>query len=102
MPQLEFSKLINPYNNSDGTFDFNFRFNLANTSCIDAVYIYIFCHNCIKKINGKKYINEDNCFYNELLRVGKEIINDDNLPDFTIETNFTLSEYNFEYTVLLN
>ena len=102
MPQLDFSEIITPYNNSDGTFDFNFRFNLANTSCIDAVYIYIFCHNCIKKINGKKYINEDNCFYNELLRVGKEIINDDNLPDFTIETNFTLSEYNFEYTVLLN
>lgn len=103
MPELNFSKIITPYNNSDGTFDFNFRFNITNSSCIDGIYIYIFCNNnCIKKINGKNYKNEDNCLYNVLLRVGKEIINDDNLPDFTIETNFTLSEYNFEYTVLLN
>ena len=102
MPELNFSKIITPYNNSDGTFDFIFKFNLPNTSCIDAIYIYIFCNDCIKKINGKKYINEDNCFYQVLLRNGKEMINDDNLADFKIETNFTLSEYNFKYTVLLN
>ena len=102
MPELNFSKIITPYNNSDGTYNFNFRFNLSNSSCIDAIYIYIFCNNCIQKINGKKFINEDNCFYNVLLRLGKEIINDDNLPDLIIDTDFTLSEYNFKYTVLLN
>ena len=102
MPELNFSKIIIAKNNSEGTFDYTFKFSLSNTSCIDAIYIYFHCTNCIIKINGNPYKKEDNKYQNTLLRVGKPIINDDYLPHFIIDTNLTLNTYNFKYTVLLN
>ena len=102
MPELDFTEIIIPTNNSDGTFDFTFNFNLPNTSCINAIYLYIHCNKCITKINGNPYKKDENEYYNSIIRVGKENINDDYLPDFVIDTNFTLKNYNFNYTVLLN
>ena len=102
MPELNFSEIIIPKNNSDGTFDFIFNFNLPNTSCINAIYLYINCNKCLLKINGNPYKKEENEYYNSIIRVGKENINDDYLPDFIIDTNFTLKNYNFNYTILLN
>ena len=91
--------------NSNGKlFDFQFNFNISNMSCIDLVYIYIRCKECVKKINGNNFndTKNDNPFHDILLRVGKnEIINDD-LPNFIINTNFTLDTKSFNYTILLN
>ena len=107
-PELNFSKIISWKNNSDGTYDFIFDFKIQNHSCIDSIYISIFCDDCIKKTNGKELIidekdkNNPIHFFDVLLKVGKEIIYDDNLPNFNIDTNFTLSTSSFKYMVLLN
>ena len=85
-------------------FDFQFNFNISKLSCIDIVYIYIRCKECVKKVNGNIFndTKDDNPFYDVSLRVGKrEILNDD-LPNFDISTNFTLDTNSFNYTILFN
>lgn len=85
-------------------YNYLFNFNISNISCINIVYIYIRCKECIKKINGKIFneTKNENPSYDLQLRVGKkEIINDD-LPNFEINSTFTLNTNKFDYTILLN
>jgi len=62
------------------------------------------CKDCIKKINGFNYDNDDEYMssYNMLLRVGKKEILDEDLPNFEISCEFTLNSDNFNYTIDLN
>lgn len=90
---------------SNGTlFEFQFNFNISNISCIDAVYIYIRCRECVKKVNGIEFntIKNDNPFHDLLIKVGKKEIIDDSLPNFVISSNFTLETKKFNYTIILN
>ena len=102
MPDLDFSEIIKQVNNSDGTFNYTFNFNIPNTTCIDIIYIYIHCKDCIKLVNGMNYTKSSNFYHDMILRVGKKNIINEDLPDFEINTEFTLNTDNFDYTVLLN
>ena len=96
---------ITPLQSSmNGTYDFNFNFNISNDYCIDFAYIYIRCTDCVKKINNitidtKK---DDNPIHDVYLRVGKYNITNDDLPNFITNSNFTLTTNNFNYTIILN
>ena len=102
MPELDFSKIIKQENNTDGTFNFTFTFNIPNTTCIDMIYIKLHCQDCIKKINGINYDKESRGSFDMLLRVGKEEILDEDLPNFEISGEFTLNTDNFNFTIDLN
>jgi len=79
-------------------------FNIPNTTCIDIIYIKLHCKDCIKKINGFDYDNDDEYMniYDMLLRIGKKEILDEDLPNFEISCEFTLNTDNFNYTIDLN
>ena len=102
MPELDFSEIIKQENNTDGTFNFTFTFNIPNTTCIDMIYIKLHCQDCIKKINGINYDKESMGSFDMLLRVGKEEILDEDLPNFEISGEFTLNTDNFNFTIDLN
>ena len=88
-------------NTSNDTYDFKFYFNISNNSCIDSVYIYISCNECVKSVNGIK-INEKRNIHQMTLKVGRKSFSYDNLPDFIIESNYTLNIDNFNYTIFFN
>ena len=100
--ELDFSKIIKQENNTDGTFNFTFTFNIPNTTCIDMIYIKLHCQDCIKKINGINYDKESMGSFDMLLRVGKEVILDEDLPNFEISGEFNLNTDNFNFTIDLN
>ena len=102
MPELDFSKIIKQENNTDGTFNFTFTFNIPNTTCIDMIYLKLHCQDCIKKINGINYDKESRGSFDMLLRVGKEEILDEDLPNFEISGEFNLNTDNFNFTIDLN
>ena len=102
MPELDFSEIIKQENNTDGTFNFTFTFNIPNTTCIDMIYIKLHCQDCITKINGFNCDKESKNSFDMLLRVGKEEILDEDLPDFEISGEFTLNTDTFNYTIDLN
>jgi hypothetical protein len=102
MPELDFSEIIKQENNTDGTFNFTFTFNIPNTACIDMIYIKLHCQDCITKINGFNCDKESKNSFDMLLRVGKEEILDEDLPDFEISGEFTLNTDTFNYTIDLN
>ena len=88
-------------NTSNETYNFKFYFNISNNSCIDSVYIYISCNECVKSVNGIK-INEKRNIHQMTLKVGRKNFTYDNLPDFIIESNYTLNIDNFNYTIFFN
>ena len=102
MPYLDFSEIIKKENNTDGTFNFTFTFNIPNTTCIDMIYIKLHCEDCIQKINGFEYDIEYKSSFDMLLRVGKKEILDEALPNFEISGEFTLNTDKFSYTIDLN
>ena len=90
---------------SDGLFNYEFSFNIKNNSCIDIAYIFIHCKDCVKKIEGMEINfgkNGDNDYFDYSLRVGKEIIENDDFPDFKTKANFTLNTNKFKYMIILN
>ena len=103
IPKKNFYSIDYLGESSNGTlFDFQFNFNISNTSCINIAYIYIRCNECVKKVNGYIFNKEENPFHHISLRVGKKEIIDDDLPNFDISTNFTLNTKSFNYTIILN
>ncbi len=66
------------------------------------IYIKLHCQDCIKKINGINYDKESMGSFDMLLRVGKEEILDEDLPNFEISGEFTLNTDNFNFTIDLN
>ena len=70
----------------------------SNNTCLDYVFLYINCSDCVKKVNNKTIQANDYIF----LKVGKENITNDDLPDFIIDVNVTLTTQDFNYTVFLN
>jgi hypothetical protein len=101
MPEISKIMNITYYKNSENLYEFQFRINIEKKACIDAVYLYILCSNCVEKVNG--IINNDKEEVMRLLiRIGKEEILDSELPDFISETNITLNVNEFDYLLLLN
>ena len=86
-------------------YNFTSNFNINKTSCIDSVYLYIYCDKCILQVNGFDYTDKDNKYGKKnqlLIRVGKEEITNAIMPDFITKSNFILNTNNFEYGVYLN
>ena len=102
MPEISKIMNITYYkNNSDNLYEFQFKINITKNACIDAVYLYINCDNCVKKVNGiiNDYKTEKKML---LIRIGKGDIIDSKLPDFISESNITLTVNEFDYLLLLN
>ena len=101
MPSGDFIDIIPLQNNSDKTYDFNFKINITNQSCIEFAYIYIRCKDCVKKCNNLT-VNFTVAAYSYIrLKVGKNNITNNDYPDFIIDSNLTLTTNNFNYTVIL-
>ena len=98
MPNYNFFNITLIQNNSNETYDFKFEIDISNNTCLDYVFLYINCSDCVKKVNNKTIQANDYIF----LKVGKENITNDDLPDFIIDVNVTLTTNNFDYTVFLN
>ncbi len=98
MPNYNFIDIIPLQSNSNETHDFKFEINITNNTCLDYVQLYINCSDCVKKVNNKTIQKNDYIF----LKVGKENITNDDLPDFIIDVNVTLTTQDFNYTVFLN
>lgn len=104
MPHISNILNITLYNNNnDNLYEFDLKINIAKSYCIDAVYLYMLCDNCVQKVNGKIFEFKDDTKKKFLLiRIGKEEILDNELQDFISETKMILNVSEFNYTLLLN
>ena len=106
MPEISNILKITHKNSTNNKYEFNFKINISKKACIDAVYLYIHCEDCIEKTNGQENTNKSRDKQRAksgfLIRVGKKEITDDSLPDFISETNMTLNVNEFKYSLLLN
>ena len=102
MPDIK--EILNiTYNNiTNNKYEFNFNINISKGACIDGVYLFIHCNECVKEVNGKEKPDlwEGNYFL--LIRVGKEKIDDNKLPDFISQSKIILNVNEFNYSLLLN
>ena len=103
MPEI--SKIMKiTYNiTTNNKYKFYFNINISNIACIEGVYLYIKCKDCVEEING--IANDKSNYYKNnvlLIRPGKEKITNDSLPDFITETNMILNVKEFKYILLLN
>ena len=105
MPKVSEFLTITHNNLDNNKYEIIFNFKINHTACIDAVYININCEDCVEKMNGKEKSDDDYNDYRKnmlLIRIGKENINDTNLPDFICETRFILNVKKFSYFLFLN
>ena len=102
MPDISEIMKIEYINISDNKYEFKFNINISNTSCIDLIYLYIHCDNCVEKVNGINKKSEKHKVNVLLIRSGKKEINDQYISDFITETNMILNINEFNYTLLLN
>jgi hypothetical protein len=102
MPDISEIMKIEYINISDNKYEFKFNINISNTSCIDLIYLYIHCDNCVEKVNGINKESEKHKVNVLLIRSGKKEINDQYISDFITETNMILNVNEFNYTLLLN
>ena len=98
-PKLNFEDIINTTKYENGTFKLSFNFEFNKTLCLDSILIEINCSNCIVKRNGED--SKDKNYTNVLLRVGKDNIQNEDLPDFIAQTDFLLDKEDFDYNVFL-
>ena len=98
-PKLNFEDIINTTKYDNGTFKLSFNFEFNKTLCLDSILIEINCNNCIVKRNGED--SKDKNFTKVLLRVGKDNIQNEDLPDFIAQADFLLDKEDFDYNVYL-
>ena len=85
MPDISEIMKIEYINISDNKYEFKFNINISNTSCIDLIYLYIHCDNCVEKVNGINKESEKHKVNVLLIRSGKKEINDQYISDFITE-----------------
>ena len=108
MPNINEIVDLNYHNNTaKDRYDFTFSFNIPNKYCIDSLYLYIHCDDCIIEANGKTYDDRLKKLATKrkiFLKVGKKEIkgkNDTSLADIITKTNFVLNTNNFKYSLYL-
>ena len=104
MPKLNIEEILKIVKIDENTYEHNFNFNIDKILCIDALYIFINCDDCIKKVNGFDIDNKlrKKGDWDFAARVGKEIIDDEVMPNFKVNFNFTLNSNKYNYTFYLN
>ena len=105
MPEISKIMTISHKKSNNNTYEFIFKFNIDKNACINIVYLYIHCYDCVIKTNGKNISYNDRISMSKegfAIVVGKENIVDDSLPDFNTQSNMTLNVNEFKYTLLLN
>ena len=102
IPNIEEILNITYSNITNNKYEFNFNINISKDACIDLVYLYIYCNECVEEVNGKEKPKDYEGNYTLLIRVGKKEIIDNKLPNFIAETKMILNVNEFNYSLLLN
>ena len=89
-------------NISENHMEIHLKFSNINSSCINAIFIFINCSNCVKEGNGIKYISKkDKNHYMMRLYVGKN--KNDSVNDLReIETKIKVNTTNYTMDIIYN
>ena len=89
-------------NISENHMEIHLKFSNINSSCINSIFIFINCSNCVKEGNGIKYISKkDENHYMMRLYVGKN--KNDSVNDLReIETKIKVNTTNYTMDIIYN